>query len=65
MRTSRPFAVLLLLLLVATALPALCVANSVRSACAGADEMPAGSTTAIIVQHLNHEPAARWTMQRR
>ena len=49
-RTSRPFAVLLLLLLVATALPALCVANSVRSACAGADEMPAGS-------HRDHCPA--------
>ena len=50
MRISKPFAVLLLLLLVATALPALCVANSARSLCAGADEMPTGS-------HRDHCPA--------
>jgi hypothetical protein len=49
-RTYRPFIVLLLLLLVAIALPALCFAMPAASTCAGAGEMPFGS-------HGDHCPA--------
>ena len=51
-RTSRPFIVLLLLLLVASAFPALCVATPAASTCAGASEMPVGS-------HGDHCPASQ------
>jgi hypothetical protein len=51
-RISRPFTVIVLLLLVAFALPALCFAVPAGNICAGAGEMTGGS-------HGDHCPASQ------